>query len=152
MRKASITDVARKAGVSISTVSRAMSDKGRVNPDTYEKVQRAIRALKYRKARRSPGPARVRTVAVVVPTVLDPFFSVVLHGIETMAKTYTCNILLFDSCNSVEIERENAARIVDAVVQAAEADRNPVRFTMVQGRNHPLTRSILHRRTPQRRP
>jgi LacI family transcriptional regulator len=109
----SITDVARKAGVSISTISRAMNDKDRLHPDTYKKVQRAIRDLKYHKARRRPARARQRTVAVVVPTILDPFFSVVLHGIETMAKTYTYNIVLFDSCNSTEIEMKNVTRILD---------------------------------------
>jgi len=109
----SITDVARKAGVSISTISRAMNDRNRLNPETYEKVQRAIRELKYRKARRGPATSRLRTVAVVVPTILDPFFSVVLHGIETMAKTYAYNVLLFDSCNSTQIEVKNVTRIID---------------------------------------
>jgi len=109
----SITDVARKAGVSISTISRAMNDRNRLNPETYEKVQRAIRELKYRKARRGPAPLRPRTIAVIVPTILDPFFSVILHGIETMAKTYACNVLFFDSGNSEEIEIKNVKRILE---------------------------------------
>ena len=113
-KPSSITDVAKKAGVSISTISRVMNDPRRVNPETYEKVKRTIRALNYRKARRSPAAARPRTVAVVVPTILDPFFSVILHGIEMMAKTYAYNIFLFDSCNSMEIEMKNARRIIDS--------------------------------------
>lgn len=122
----SITDVAKKAGVSISTISRAMNDKNRLNPETYKKVQRVIRELRYRKTRRPPAPARPRMVAVVVPTILDPFFSVVLHGIETMAKTYTYNILLFDSCNSADIEMKNVTRILnsapDGVIFVPSAD------------------------------
>ncbi len=112
----SISDVARRAGVSISTISRAMSAKDRLNPQTYERVQRAIHELNYRKTRRGPAPARRRTVAVVVPSILDPFFSVVLHGIDIVAKAYEFNVLFFDSCNSIEMEEKNAARILDSGV------------------------------------
>lgn len=113
-KQPSIVDVAKKAGVSISTISRAMNDKDQLNPQTYERVQRAMRELEYRKTGRNSA-ARVRTIAVVVPTVLDPFFSVVLHGIDAISKTYNYNILLFDSMNSTEIELTNANRIVQSV-------------------------------------
>lgn len=112
----SISDVARKAGVSISTISRAMNDKDRLNPRTYDKVKRAMDELHYRKTGRSAAAPRVRTIAVVVPTILDPFFSVVLHGIDGTAKTYNYNIVFFDSNNSVEIETQNIRRIVGSAV------------------------------------
>jgi LacI family transcriptional regulator len=115
-KPASIFDVAKKAGVSISTISRAMNDKDRLNPQTYEKVKRAMDELNYRKTGRSAASQRVRTVAVVVPTILDPFFSVVLHGIDANAKTYGYNLLFFDSNNSVEIEAQNVRRILNSPV------------------------------------
>jgi LacI family transcriptional regulator len=115
-RQASIFDVAKKAGVSISTISRAMNDKDRLNPQTYEKVKRAMNELKYRKTGRSAAAQRLRTVAVVVPTILDPFFSVVLHGIDANAKTYNYNLVFFESNNSVEIETQNVARILGSAV------------------------------------
>lgn len=115
-RAASIGDVARRAGVSISTISRAMNDKDRLNPQTYERVQRAIRELNYRKARRGPAPARPRTLAVVVPSILDPYFSVALHGVDSVARTYNFNTLLFDSCNSAETETKNVSRILESSV------------------------------------
>ena len=115
-KPASISDVARRAGVSISTISRAMSNRDRLNPQTYERVQRAIRELNYTKLRRGPAPARPRTVAVVVPSILDPFFSVVLHGIDSVCKAHHFDVLFFDSCNSTELEEANAARILDSGV------------------------------------
>lgn len=115
-KQPSIVDVAKKAGVSISTISRAMNNKDRLNPHTYERVQRAMRELEYRKTGRNSGSARVRTVAVVVPTVLDPFFSVVLHGIDAISKTYNYNILLFDSMNSTDIEIDIAKRILESAL------------------------------------
>jgi LacI family transcriptional regulator len=115
-KQPSIVDVAKKAGVSISTISRAMNNKDRLNPQTYERVQRAMRELEYRKTGRNPATARARTVALVVPTILDPFFSVVLHGIDACAKTYNYNILFFDSNNSMEIEAANVTRILHSAV------------------------------------
>ena len=114
-KQPSIVDVAKKAGVSISTISRAMNDKDRLNPQTYERVQRAMRELEYRKTGRNAA-ARVRTIAVVLPTVLDPFFSVVLHGIDAISKTYNYNILLFNSMNSVDVELANVRRILDSAL------------------------------------
>lgn len=115
----SISDVARRARVSISTISRALSDKDRLSPETYERVQRAIRELNYRKTRRGPAPARPRTIAVLVPSILDPFFSVALHGIDVVAKAYDLNVLFFDSCNSAELEEENVGRILKSGVDGA---------------------------------
>ena len=93
-----------------------MSDKERLNPQTYERVQRAIRELNYRKTRRGPAPAQPRTVAVVVPSILDPFFSVILHGVDIVSKAYNFNMLFFDSCNSITLEEKNIARILDSRV------------------------------------
>ncbi len=122
----SIVDVARRAGVSISTISRAMNDPTRLNAQTYERVQAAIRELNYRKARRGPAPSRPRTIAVVLPSILDPYFSVALHGIDNVASTYGFNTLFFDSCNSADIEVKCVRRIigsgVDGVVLVPAGD------------------------------
>ena len=97
-------DVARRAGVSVSTISRALTDKTKVKPETYDRVARAVESLKYRKQGRVSASLRTKTVAVIVPTILDPFFCVLLHGIDSVAKTYGYNILFLDSDNSTEIE------------------------------------------------
>ena len=63
-----IRDVAREAGVSIATVSRALNDKGDVSVQTRERVQAAARELGYAvdPAARSLGARRTGLVAVVV--------------------------------------------------------------------------------------
>jgi DNA-binding LacI/PurR family transcriptional regulator len=55
-------------------------------------------------------------VAAILPSILDPFFSVLLHGIDEVAKTYNCNLLFFDSDNSDVIEGKNIARILSTSV------------------------------------
>jgi DNA-binding LacI/PurR family transcriptional regulator len=145
----SISDVARRAGVSISTISRAMSDRERLNPQTYERVQRAIRELNYRKTRRGPAPAQPRTVALVVPSILDPFFSVILHGIDVVSKAFSFNVLFFDSCNSIELEEKNVARIVesgaDGVVMVPVRDSS-VAYGMLRDAGVPVV--LLDRTLP----
>jgi LacI family transcriptional regulator len=124
-----LSDVARRAGLSVSTVSRALTDRSQLKPETYERVARAVESLNYRRHRKKSAPLRARTVAVLVPSILDPFFSVLLHGIDAVAKTYNCNILFFDSSNSPEVEMKNVQRFMEAGIAGAilvpAADRSP---------------------------
>jgi len=114
-----LSDVAKAAGVSISTISRALTDKSQLDPETYDRVARAVRSLDYRRKPRSRPAARHLTVAVIVPSILDPFFSVLLHGIDGAAQTYGCNILFSDSGNSTEIELKNIQRLSETPIDGA---------------------------------
>jgi LacI family transcriptional regulator len=114
-----LSDVAKRAGVSISTISRALQDKSQLDPRTYDRVARAVKDLEYtKKTRRRPAVGH-RSVAVIVPSVLDPFFCVLLHGIDSVAKTYGCNILFLDSDNSTEVETKNIHRLSDSQIDGA---------------------------------
>ncbi len=93
-----------------------MNDDSLLRPETLARVKRAMRELNYEKARRSPSATRVKTIAVVLPTILDPFFSVLLHGIDSAAKSDNYNILFFDSANSAEVELKNIVRVRDSSV------------------------------------
>jgi LacI family transcriptional regulator len=122
-----LADVAKVAGVSISTISRALQDRSQLTPETYERVARAVESVAYRrKTRQRPG-ARQKTIAVIVPSILDPYFAVLLHGIDAAAKTYNANILFMDSMNSTEIELQNVQRLletpVDGAILVPSADR-----------------------------
>lgn len=114
-----LSDVAKIAGVSISTISRALQDKSQLKAETYDRVARAVANLEYRKKSRPRPAARHRTVAVIVPSILDPFFCVLLHGIDAVAKTYNWNILFMDSANSTEIELKNIHRLSETPIDGA---------------------------------
>jgi LacI family repressor for deo operon, udp, cdd, tsx, nupC, and nupG len=83
-RAARIEDVARLAGVSTATVSRALSDPERVSPAARERVLEAVAQVGYRPnhAARSLRSAKSRMVLVVLPDVANPFFPRILQGIE----------------------------------------------------------------------
>ena len=84
---ASIKDVARKAGVSISTVSRMMAGSGYVSEETRERVQAAVTELGYRPNRiaQSLREQRSRVIGLVVSDIQNPFFGELCRAVESFA-------------------------------------------------------------------
>lgn len=84
VRSATIDDVARIAGVSIATVSRALSSPSVVARPTRERVMKAIGKTGYspNSAARQLRSRKSMMVMVVVPDIANPFFSDVLRGID----------------------------------------------------------------------
>lgn len=82
--KPSLTDVAREAGVSIATVSRALSQPSLLRPDTLKRVRSAAAELGYRPDRTAQALAsgRSNTVGVVIPTLNSPIFSDALQEMQ----------------------------------------------------------------------
>ncbi|MGC2298182.1 MAG: LacI family DNA-binding transcriptional regulator, partial [Acidobacteriaceae bacterium] len=74
---ATLSEVARRAGVGTTTVSRVINGGHRVSPETLLSVQRAIDALGYvpNQAARILRGYRTRTVGLVIPSIADSFFS-----------------------------------------------------------------------------
>ncbi len=83
----SIKDIAKAAGVSHSTVSRALRDSPQVNGTTRERIKRVTHDMGYTPdaQARSLVTGRSRTVGVVVTTIADPFVAEVVQGVETTA-------------------------------------------------------------------
>jgi len=107
--RVSIKDIAKAAGVSHSTVSRALSDSSLVSDETKARVQRLAREMGYspNALARSLVTRQTHTVGVVVTTIADPFIAEVVQGIEATAHDHGFTSIL---CNSgAEPEREIAA-------------------------------------------
>lgn len=121
----SIKDVARAAGVSHSTVSRALADSPLIREETKWRVQRIAAEMGYypNVAARSLVTKRTWTLGVVVTSIADPFVSEVVRGIEETALKAGYSVLLCQS--NAEVEREIAAvrglreKRVDAVIVSA---------------------------------
>jgi DNA-binding LacI/PurR family transcriptional regulator len=99
LKPASIKDVARLAGVSHSTVSRALRNSPRVNPETIEKIRRIAAESGYRASAvgRSLATRRTHTIGVVVTTITDAFAAEVVSGIEEAAAARDYSIFLANS-------------------------------------------------------
>ena len=119
-----IHDVAQAAGVSISTVSRALSRPERVNGVTREGVLRAAAALGYQPSphARSLLSGRSWTVMLLVPDVTNPFYFGLIRGVQRRAAEagYRQVVVDTDESPAVEADQLRAARkSVDGVVLAA---------------------------------
>ncbi len=96
---ATIRDVAKKAGVSIATVSRVINNKGTIRKETKETVQQAIKDLAYTPNMVARGLSNRRSyaVALIVPTITNPFFPEMARAVEDIARENGYNVLL---CNT----------------------------------------------------
>lgn len=95
---ASIRDVAKLAGVSITTVSRVINKRGRISKETEEKVWRAIEALQYQPNLLARGlrSQKTKLLGLLVPDIDSPFFARLAKYIEEAAYRKGYNLIL---CN-----------------------------------------------------
>ncbi|WP_067935102.1 LacI family DNA-binding transcriptional regulator [Alicyclobacillus kakegawensis] len=104
--KPTIRDIAKKANVSVSTVSRVLNGSKPVSPDLREKVLSTIESLKY-----SPNPiarglatGNLPFVVVMIPQ-FDEFFTELARGLE-LALPKGITVFLVDSTNDITVEKQ----------------------------------------------
>jgi DNA-binding LacI/PurR family transcriptional regulator len=106
--RAGIKDVAKQAGVSISTVSRVLAGYPHVKSEKRDQVLKAINQLNYRphQVARSLRQRRTNLIGLVVSTIENVFFTEVARSAEQTAHHYGYNLIV---CNTDESpEREDA--------------------------------------------
>ena len=110
MGRPTIYDVAREAGVSASTVSRAYSRPGRVNAETARRVFLAADRLGYRWDRLRGRPLGERgahgAIGLVIADVTNPFYGDIIKGAYEAAREAGCQLILSHTNESPEVERE----------------------------------------------
>lgn len=96
MKTTTIIDVAKKAGVSVATVSRVVNGNYPVKEETKKKVMKAIDELHYVQniQARELNTRQSTTIGVVVPSLFNMFFAEVFDGIEEYIKHYNYSILV----------------------------------------------------------
>jgi LacI family transcriptional regulator len=112
-----IRDVAKAAGVSTATVSRALEGKG-VAEKTRRKVLSTAERLGYRMnyAARSLKTRASMAVAVLAPELSNDFFMDVAEGIEQVLQASGYAMVLATSCNSVEEEKKRVVMLADRMM------------------------------------
>jgi LacI family transcriptional regulator len=112
-----LKDVASAAGVSVSTASRALSGSG-ASDATVAAVLAASKRLGYRP---DPVARAMRTrstglAGIVVPGISNPFFAELVESLEASLRSYRLEMILGDSCGSVEEEARRLETMVDRKV------------------------------------
>lgn len=104
---ASIRDVAKEAGVGVGTVSRLLNDSGYVSEETRVKIEEAMKKLDYtpNELARNLYHKKTGIIAVLVPSVSNPFFSEFVDFAEAELYRYGFKMML---CNT---EKESNAEL-----------------------------------------
>ena len=120
--RATIHDVAKLAGVSTASVSRALSGARPVRADVEARVRRAAQELGYApdEVGRSLRRRETRTVGLVVADIANPFFSALVQAVAAALRAAGLGLLLADASEDPELELESVrlllARRVDALI------------------------------------
>jgi LacI family transcriptional regulator, galactose operon repressor len=139
--RVTIRDVAADAGVSAMTVSRVINESTRVNAETRRRVQESIAKLGYVPNRLARGLIQRKTGAlgVIVPDVANPFFTLVVRGVEQVAWRAGYHVILCDTQGDLERERgyleDMVAFQVEGVLIAPVSDRSRPQLRLLT-RNH----------------
>lgn len=138
---ASIDDVARAAGVSISTVSYVMSGKRAISPPTRERVLRAIRDLDYHPhaAARSLASRESNVIGLQAPLRAGVEVHVVMQvvtGVVTQARERGYDVLLLASDEPEALERAARGKMVDALI-LLDVESNDERISTLVGIDQP---------------
>lgn len=121
-----IIDIARLAGVSKSTVARALSNSSQVNDETRDKVVKAAKLAGYERNHlaQSLRSGRTGMLGLVIPDIANPFWAEVARGAQDKAAQSGSSLLIFSSDWNAEREASHLRALRQARVDGALV--NPV--------------------------
>lgn len=140
MKKVTIREVAKRANVSIATVSRVLNNNYPVSEDVKIKVLEAISALNYQPngIARSLKSKRTYMIGIVVGDITNPYFMQIVKGVESVVTTKGYNIIL-GSTNENPTQELKLLRLlnekrVDAIILATcDNDGSYIKQLIEQG-------------------
>lgn len=111
MKKVSINDIARKAGVSVSTVSFVMNDKAvkmRISQEVIQRVENIAKEMGYRPNQLARGlrTGKTKTIGLIVENISNAFYGTLAKTIEDEAKKYDYKVVYCSTDNDEVKARE----------------------------------------------
>ncbi|MDQ0218087.1 LacI family transcriptional regulator [Peribacillus cavernae] len=138
--KPTIEDVAKRAKVSIATVSRVINKQGGVRKKTEERIVKAINELGYIRSAvaRSMKKKETNTIGIIVPDIRNPFFPSVVSGIERMARDKGYYTILSSTNESLIVEEEVVKIFIErgvdgVIITTANENGNHIKLLQEQG-------------------
>ncbi len=119
-----LKELAKLLNVSVSTVSKALSDSSEIGESTKKRVLELAKELNYKPNRiaQQLKSNQTKVIGIIVPSVMNPFFAEVLHAIETTLAKADYDIIVSISHESFEKEQRSlevlASGSVDGFIMA----------------------------------
>ena len=112
-RRPTVTDVARRAGVSVATAGRVLGGYGNVSPDRQDAVRTAAAELGYAPdgVARSMRSGGTRSIGFVAVDIANPFFAEALRGVADVAHEQGYETIVLNTDDGLDLER-NAIRVL----------------------------------------
>jgi LacI family sucrose operon transcriptional repressor len=103
-----IKDVAEKAGVTVTTVSRVINNRGYISEHTRNKVNQVMKEMNYQpnEIARSLSKKRSNIIGLIIPAIAHPFFSELTHHLEKYAFDLGYKMLICNSRMDAQKEKE----------------------------------------------
>jgi LacI family transcriptional regulator len=140
-----MADLARELGVSMTTISRALSDHHSIGAATKQRVLKLAKKLNYQPNHLAAAlrKGQSRLLGVVVPYIEGKFFPSVIQGIEQAASKAGFSVIVCQSHEEVQLERRNVetllnAQVAGVLVSLARNTQEFHHFDKVRGRGIPL--------------
>jgi LacI family transcriptional regulator len=141
----SMADLARELGVSMTTISRALSDHHSIGAATKQRVLKLAKKLNYQPNHLAAAlrKGQSRLLGVVVPYIEGKFFPSVIQGIEQAASKAGFSVIVCQSHEDVQLERRNVetllnAQVAGVLVSLARNTQDFYHFDKVRSRGVPL--------------
>ena len=130
---ATIKDVAAKAGLSVTTVSRVMNNRGYISDETKKKVDDAMKAIGYKpnEMARMLSKQSSNIIGVIVPHISHPYFAQLISGLEKRATYYKYRIMIFNSKDNEEklkeyIEMCQSSRVAGIILCSGDVNMEDI--------------------------
>lgn len=144
MKGVNLKKLAKELNVSVSTVSRALSDSYEISAETKEKVLNLAKKLNYQ-----PNPyatslrkQKSKTIAVIIPEIANNFFALAINGIEEIAQEKGYHVLIYltheNHQKETAIVRQLSGR-VDGILMSMATETNDIsHLTELKDKNIPI--------------
>jgi LacI family transcriptional regulator len=138
-KRPKLVDVAKLAGTSVATASRALSGTGYVAPKTRTRVQKAIRTLHYQPNLRARGLRQrsSRSIGLIVPDLLNAYYTALADAVSRSLSQRGYHLHLAFTRDDVSLERDSFLDIVGQAVDGliwvpTGPDKNLLRLLQTQ--------------------
>jgi LacI family transcriptional regulator len=123
--RVTLADVARRANVSITSVSRLINNSGPINEETRKRINAAITELGF-EPRRSQSKGLEQTIAVITGDLLNAYFPEIIRGVQEEADSYGMLTILFTLTDAPQRQQQILQKLSKHVADAVILMGSPI--------------------------